>query len=50
MMQNKAWMKKKFFKEFLTFFKRLVLGGIFHSNKHLLILDRHGFHIMIKSI
>jgi hypothetical protein len=50
MMQNKTWMTIFLFKEFLSFFKRLVLGGIFHSNQHLLILDRHGSHIMIESI
>jgi NADH:ubiquinone oxidoreductase subunit E len=27
-MQNKAWMTSFMFKEFLSFFKRFVLGGI----------------------
>jgi len=50
MMQNKARMIIFLFKEFLSFFKRLVLGGIFHFNQHLLILNKHGSHIMIESI
>jgi hypothetical protein len=47
MMQNKAWMTIVLFKEFVSFFKMLVLGGIFHSNQHVFILDKHGYHIMI---
>jgi hypothetical protein len=33
------------FKEFLSFFKRSILGGTFQSNQHLLILDMHGSHL-----
>jgi hypothetical protein len=38
------------FKEFPSFFKRLIPSGIFHSNYHLLSLDGHGFHAMINNI
>ncbi len=38
-MQTKAWMMVFLFKEFLSFFKRLVLGGISQTNRHLLIFD-----------
>jgi hypothetical protein len=31
-MQRKAWMTSFLFKEFLSFFKRLVLDGIFQFN------------------
>jgi hypothetical protein len=38
------------FKEFLSFFKRLVPSGIFLSNCPLLILDGHGSHVSLKAI
>jgi len=38
------------FKEFLSFFKRLVLRGISPSNRHLLVLDGHGSHISLEAI
>jgi hypothetical protein len=38
------------FKEFLSFFKRLVPSGIFPSNCPLLILDGHGSHVSLKAI
>ncbi len=38
------------FKEFLLFFKRSVIDGIFPINCHLLILDGHGSHVNLKTI
>jgi hypothetical protein len=38
------------FKEFLSFFVSLILKGIFQSNMHILILDRHGSHVIQKAI
>jgi len=49
-MQTKTWMTFFLFKEFLSFFKKLVHGEIFHSNQHLLILDNHGSHVMLEEI
>jgi hypothetical protein len=49
-MQNKIWMTSFMFKEFLSFFKRFLLGGISQTNHHLLILDGHGSHITLKTI
>ncbi len=43
-------MKSFLFKEFLSFFKRSILGGIFPSNHHLLILDGHGSHVNLEVI
>jgi hypothetical protein len=39
---TKTWMTSFLFKEFLSFFKKLVPGGISPSNYHLLPLDGHG--------
>ncbi len=47
---KKAQMITFLFKEFPSFFKRLIPSGIFHSNYHLLSLDGHGFHAMINNI
>jgi len=50
-LQRKAWMITSFlFKGFLSFFKRSILGGIFQSNQHLLILDGHGSHVIVEAI
>jgi hypothetical protein len=49
-MQSKAWMTTFLFKEFLSFFKSSILGGISRSNKHLLILDGHGSHVILETI
>jgi len=49
-MQAKAWMTTFLFKVFLSFFKRLVLGGISQTNCHLLILDGHGSHVTLEAI
>ncbi len=35
---------------FLSFFKELVLGENFQSNRHLLIIDGHGSHVMLETI
>jgi hypothetical protein len=34
----------------LSFFVSLILKGIFQSNMHILILDRHGSHVIQKAI
>jgi hypothetical protein len=39
-----------FFKKFMSFFKNVILGEIFQSNQHLLILDRHGSHVTLEAI
>jgi hypothetical protein len=49
-MQTKAWMTSFLFKEFLSFFKDYVQGGISQTNHHLLILDGHGSHVTLKAI
>ncbi len=49
-MQSKAWMTTFLFKEFLSFFKNSILGGISISNKHLLILDGLGSHVTLEAI
>ncbi len=49
-MQSKAWMITYLFKEFLSFFKRLILSGISLTNRHLLILDGHGSHVTLETI
>jgi hypothetical protein len=38
------------FKKFLSFFKWSILGGMFITNRHLLVLDGHGNHITLKVI
>jgi hypothetical protein len=48
-MQAKAWMMIFLFKEFLSFFKRSILGGISQTNHHLLILDGHGSHVTLEA-
>jgi len=48
--QTKTWMTSFFFKEFLSFFKKLVLGGISLNNHHLLALDGHGSHVTLEVI
>jgi hypothetical protein len=49
-MQTKAWITFFLFKEFLSFFKKSVLNEISQSNWHLLILDKHGSHVMLEVI
>jgi hypothetical protein len=48
--QTKTWMTSFLFKEFLSFFKRSIIGGMFPSNHHLLILNGHGPHVNLKII
>jgi hypothetical protein len=38
------------FKEFLCFFKKSILSGISLTNKHLLIFDGHGSHVILEVI
>jgi hypothetical protein len=49
-MQKKAWMICFLFKDFLSFLKWFVLGGMFTTNQHLLILNDHGNHVTLKAI
>jgi len=41
-------MESFLFKDFMSFFKNLILGEIFQSN--LLILDGHGSHVTLEAI
>jgi len=34
----------------LSFFKKSILEGIFPSNQHLLVLNGHGSHVMLKAL
>jgi hypothetical protein len=38
------------FEEFLPFFKQSVLGGVFITNQHLLVLDGHGNHVTLEVV
>jgi hypothetical protein len=49
-MQPKAWITPFIFKYFLSFFKRSIPGGIYFTNKHLLIFDGHGSHVALEAI
>jgi len=49
-MQSKAWMITYLFKDFLYFFKRLILSGISLTNRHLFILDGHGSHVTLRQL
>jgi hypothetical protein len=49
-MQKKAWMIFFLFKEFLSFFKWFILGGMSTTNRHLLVLNGHGSHITLKVV
>jgi hypothetical protein len=48
--QTKAWMTSFLFKEFLSIFKKSFLGGVFPSNRHILIIDGHGSHVNLEAI
>jgi hypothetical protein len=48
-MPKKAWMTTFLFKEFLSFFKRSILGGVSFTN-NLLILNGHGSHVTLEAI
>jgi hypothetical protein len=43
-------MKAFIFKAILSIFKNLLLGGISHSNRYLLILNGHNSHVTLKAI
>jgi len=47
---KKTWMITFLFKTFLSFFNKLVLGGMSLSNWHLLIMDGHGSHVTLEVI
>jgi hypothetical protein len=47
---KKAWMISFLFKEFLSFFKFFVPGGVSFNNRHLLVLNGNGNHITLKAI
>ncbi len=49
-MQKKAWMSSFLFKEFSTFFNKSIVGGVYLTNRHLLVLDGHGSHVTLKVI
>jgi hypothetical protein len=48
--QPKHGKQVSLFKEFLSFFKKSILGGIFLNNRHLLTLDGHGSHVTLEAI
>jgi hypothetical protein len=41
---------KFFIQRILSFFKKIVLGGISQFNHHLLIMDGHGSHVTLEAI
>jgi hypothetical protein len=45
-----TWMTTFLFKKFLSFFKKSILGGVFLTNQHLLILGGHGSQITLEAI
>jgi hypothetical protein len=49
-MQTKAWMINFLFEIWLYFLKRLVPSAISVTNMHLLVLDGHKFHVILKAI
>jgi hypothetical protein len=49
-MQTKISMINFLFKKWLYYFKRLVLSAISLTNRHLLVLDGHKFHVILKAI
>lgn len=46
-MQKKAWMTCIFIQG-VFIFKKPILGGVFFTNQHLLILNGHGSHVTLK--
>jgi hypothetical protein len=38
------------FKEYLSFFKQFVIGGMCTTNRHLLVLDSHGSHVTLEVV
>jgi hypothetical protein len=49
-MQLKAWMTTLLFKKELSFIQRSIPSGISLTNRHLLILNRHGSHVTLVTI
>ncbi len=49
-MQSEAWMIVFLLKKIFYFFKRLILGGIFLTNRHLFIFTSHGSHVTFEAI
>jgi len=39
-----------FFQKKKSFFNKSILGDIFQSNQHFLIVNRHGSHVTLKTI
>jgi hypothetical protein len=35
---------------YLSFFKKSIPGGVFQSNHHLLVLNRHDSHVTLEAI
>jgi hypothetical protein len=46
-MQERAWMIFFLFKEFLSFFKKFIWGGVSFTYMHLLIMDGHDNNITL---
>ncbi len=49
MIEKKICLTFHLFKEFFSFFKRSILGGVFQSNHHILV-DGHGLHVSLEAI
>jgi hypothetical protein len=49
-MQKRAWMNIFLFKEFLSFFNKLVPRGMSLNNRHLLIVNGRGNHVTLEAI
>jgi hypothetical protein len=49
-MQSKAWMTTFLFKKIIFLFYKSIPGGIFLTNKHMLIFDGHGSHVTLEAI
>jgi hypothetical protein len=47
---KKVLMTSFLLREFLFFFKKIVLGGVSFNNRHLLVLDGHGNHVTLEAI
>jgi hypothetical protein len=49
-MPKKVWIILFLLKEFLSAFKKFVQGGMSFTNRCLLIMDRHGSHVILETI
>lgn len=45
-----AWMTKELFMNWIFHFVASILGGVSPENRHLLILDGHGSHMVVHTI